>query len=172
MHVLMLSPEALVGAGLGPSGCLPQLPPVAFACVDEAHCLSQWSHNFRPCYLRLCKVSLSRGEGAGQGGWLGHPFRLCSHIGAAGTPGCALLPGSHGHGHTQHLERCGPASRRGRGACPQRAGHRPCQPVPLCVHGQGPRAGRCTHLGPPEARPLTAPTDRCHPPGFGDIAAE
>uniref|UniRef100_A0A8C7CFR3 DNA 3'-5' helicase n=1 Tax=Neovison vison TaxID=452646 RepID=A0A8C7CFR3_NEOVI len=56
VHVLMLSPEALVGAGLGPSGCLPQLPPVAFACVDEAHCLSQWSHNFRPCYLRLCKV--------------------------------------------------------------------------------------------------------------------
>lgn len=57
----MLSPEALVGAG-GPAG-LPlaaQLPPVAFACIDEAHCLSQWSHNFRPCYLRVCKVSRVR----------------------------------------------------------------------------------------------------------------
>lgn len=56
--VLLLSPEALVGGG--GSGCLPsaqELPPVAFACIDEAHCVSEWSHNFRPCYLRLCKVS-------------------------------------------------------------------------------------------------------------------
>ncbi|XP_055981400.1 ATP-dependent DNA helicase Q4 [Sorex fumeus] len=52
LHVLMLSPEALVG-GLA---CLPQLPAVAFACLDEVHCLSQWSHNFRPSYLRVCKV--------------------------------------------------------------------------------------------------------------------
>lgn len=59
VHVLLLSPEALVGGGHSGSGCLPpadQLPPVAFACIDEAHCVSEWSHNFRPCYLRLCKV--------------------------------------------------------------------------------------------------------------------
>ncbi|KAM4865342.1 ATP-dependent DNA helicase Q4 [Thomomys bottae] len=59
VHVLLLSPEALVGIGTRSSGSLPQtaqLPPVAFACIDEAHCLSQWSHNFRPCYLRICKV--------------------------------------------------------------------------------------------------------------------
>ncbi|CAB1350800.1 unnamed protein product, partial [Coregonus sp. 'balchen'] len=58
VHVLLLSPEALVGGGHSGSGCLPpadQLPPVAFACIDEAHCVSEWSHNFRPCYLRLCK---------------------------------------------------------------------------------------------------------------------
>ncbi|XP_040521200.1 ATP-dependent DNA helicase Q4 isoform X4 [Gallus gallus] len=59
-QVLLLSPEALVGAG---SCCLPpahQLPPVAFACIDEAHCISEWSHNFRPSYLRLCKVLRDR----------------------------------------------------------------------------------------------------------------
>ncbi|XP_030644288.1 ATP-dependent DNA helicase Q4 [Chanos chanos] len=63
VHVLLLSPEALVGGGQSSSGCLPpadQLPPVAFACIDEAHCVSEWSHNFRPCYLRLCKVLRER----------------------------------------------------------------------------------------------------------------
>uniref|UniRef100_A0A4W4EI90 DNA 3'-5' helicase n=1 Tax=Electrophorus electricus TaxID=8005 RepID=A0A4W4EI90_ELEEL len=63
VHVLLLSPEALVGGGHAGSGCLPptdQLPPVAFACIDEAHCVSEWSHNFRPCYLRLCKVLRER----------------------------------------------------------------------------------------------------------------
>nr|XP_008000145.2 ATP-dependent DNA helicase Q4 isoform X1 [Chlorocebus sabaeus] len=54
VHVLMLTPEALVGAGGLPPAT--QLPPVAFACIDEVHCLSQWSHNFRPCYLRVCRV--------------------------------------------------------------------------------------------------------------------
>ncbi|XP_030409824.1 ATP-dependent DNA helicase Q4 isoform X1 [Gopherus evgoodei] len=63
VHVLLLSPEALVGGGRVGSSCLPsadQLPPVAFACIDEAHCVSEWSHNFRPCYLRLCKVLRDR----------------------------------------------------------------------------------------------------------------
>ncbi|XP_061111178.1 ATP-dependent DNA helicase Q4 [Conger conger] len=63
VHVLLLSPEALVGGGHSGSACLPpadQLPPVAFACIDEAHCVSEWSHNFRPCYLRLCKVLRDR----------------------------------------------------------------------------------------------------------------
>ncbi|XP_018430173.1 PREDICTED: ATP-dependent DNA helicase Q4 [Nanorana parkeri] len=63
VHVLLLSPEALVGGGLSGSSCLPpadQLPPVAFACIDEVHCVSEWSHNFRPCYLRLCKVLRER----------------------------------------------------------------------------------------------------------------
>ncbi|XP_056409069.1 ATP-dependent DNA helicase Q4 isoform X3 [Hyla sarda] len=63
VHVVLLSPEALVGGGQSFTSCLPpadQLPPVAFACIDEVHCVSEWSHNFRPCYLRLCKVLRER----------------------------------------------------------------------------------------------------------------
>lgn len=61
--MLIVSPETLVGCGTRGPANLPQathLPPVAFACIDEVHCLSQWSHNFRPCYLRVCKVSFCR----------------------------------------------------------------------------------------------------------------
>uniref|UniRef100_A0A8C0ANB8 DNA 3'-5' helicase n=1 Tax=Buteo japonicus TaxID=224669 RepID=A0A8C0ANB8_9AVES len=63
VQVLLLSPEALVGGSGSGSSCLPsadQLPAVAFACIDEAHCVSEWSHNFRPCYLQLCKVLRDR----------------------------------------------------------------------------------------------------------------
>ena len=26
---------------------------ISLACLDEAHCICTWSHNFRPAYLRL-----------------------------------------------------------------------------------------------------------------------
>lgn len=58
LNILLVSPEAVV-AGEKSSGfgsLLKQLPPIAFACIDEAHCVSQWSHNFRPSYLMLCRV--------------------------------------------------------------------------------------------------------------------
>ena len=57
VQLLVLSPETLVGAGAGMPGHLPQLPPVAFACIDEAHCISDWGHDFRPSYLGLRRAA-------------------------------------------------------------------------------------------------------------------
>ncbi|XP_049538714.1 uncharacterized protein LOC125953289 [Anopheles darlingi] len=58
LDVLLVSPEAVVAGekSTGFGSLLRQLPPIAFACIDEAHCVSQWSHNFRPSYLMICKV--------------------------------------------------------------------------------------------------------------------
>ncbi|XP_041376867.1 uncharacterized protein LOC121389337 [Gigantopelta aegis] len=63
VHFLLVSPEAVVGGGGMRNASFPppdKLPPIPFVCIDEAHCLSEWSHNFRPSYLRLCKVLRER----------------------------------------------------------------------------------------------------------------
>ncbi|XP_038223272.1 ATP-dependent DNA helicase Q4 [Zerene cesonia] len=58
INILLISPEALISgdSSNGFAGLFKSLPPIAFACIDEAHCVSQWSHNFRPSYLMICKV--------------------------------------------------------------------------------------------------------------------
>lgn len=58
VHVLLISPEAIVAGekSTGFGSILRDLPPIAFACIDEAHCVSQWSYNFRPSYLMVCRV--------------------------------------------------------------------------------------------------------------------
>ena len=52
IHVLLLTPEALE-RGLLIEG---RTPPVAFACIDEVHYLSEMSYNFRTSYFQIYKV--------------------------------------------------------------------------------------------------------------------
>lgn len=59
LAALLVSPEAVVSCdSFGFGSILKKLPPISFACIDEVHCVSQWSYNFRPSYLMLTKVSL------------------------------------------------------------------------------------------------------------------
>jgi ATP-dependent DNA helicase Q4 len=47
VQVLFLSPEKLRAESFQELIRLKKIPTVNFACVDEVHCISDWSHNFR-----------------------------------------------------------------------------------------------------------------------------
>ncbi len=54
IKVLFLSPERICSPSFQRLITLKGVfPEVSLLCVDEAHCVSQWSHNFRPAYMRI-----------------------------------------------------------------------------------------------------------------------
>ncbi len=54
LRILFVAPESLARADL--LACL-RATPLALLAIDEAHCISEWGHQFRPDYLRLGQVA-------------------------------------------------------------------------------------------------------------------
>jgi len=53
INILYISPESLSSELIWH---IRDLQNINFICIDEAHCISEWSHNFRTSYLTLAEV--------------------------------------------------------------------------------------------------------------------
>ena len=56
LRLLFVSPEKLSSPSFLRLFQHRNAPKISFVCIDEVHCISEWSHNFRPAFFNLNRV--------------------------------------------------------------------------------------------------------------------